>query len=72
VLCRDNLIRVWLNGREIVDMDLLRWDTAHRNPDGSENKFNRPLSQFDRTGHIGLQDHGAPVWYRNIRVQALE
>lgn len=72
ITCRDNWIEVVLNDQPIIGMDLSEWTEAHRNPDGSENKFNRPLSEFSRTGHIGLQDHGNPVWYRNIRVRPLE
>jgi hypothetical protein len=71
VTCRGSRIKVVLNGRKIIDMDLDRWTQPHKNPDGSPNKFPRAMKDFARVGHIGLQDHGRPVWYRNIRVKRL-
>ena len=69
--CRGSRIEVVLNGESVVDMDLDRWTEAQKNPDGSKNKFPRAMKDFARTGHIGLQDHGRPVWYRNLRIQRL-
>ncbi len=69
----DNKITIVMNGEQIIDMDLNRWTEPHRNPDreGSKNKFNTALKDFKREGHIGFQDHGANVWYRNIRIKEL-
>ncbi len=72
VTCRGSQIEVVLNVRQIIDMDLNRWTQPHKNPDGSPNKFPRALKDFARAGHIGLQDHGRPVWYRNVRVKRLD
>jgi hypothetical protein len=71
VTCHDNKITVVLNGQQILEMDLNQWTTPGQNPDGSPNKFPRALKDFARVGHIGLQDHGQSVWFRNIRVQRL-
>ncbi|MGE3805669.1 MAG: family 16 glycoside hydrolase [Gemmataceae bacterium] len=71
--CKDNLISVVLNGEKIVDnMDLNKWTEGNKNPDGTKNKFKNALKDFKREGHIGFQDHGAPVQYRNVRIKELK
>lgn len=65
-------ISVVLNGELVSQANLDLWTEAHKNPDGTPNKFDRPLKNYPRTGYIGLQDHGSPVWYRNIRVKRLD
>ena len=72
ITCRGSRIMVELNSQQIVDMDLDRWTEPNTNPDGSQNKFPRALKDFARHGHLGLQDHGRPIWYRNIRVKRLD
>ena len=68
---KDNVIRVTLNGEQIVDMDLNRWTTPGQNPDGTPNKFKRAYCEMVEPGHIGLQDHGGKVWFRNLKVRKL-
>jgi hypothetical protein len=72
ITCRDNRITVVLNGQEVLQMDLDQWTQPQENPDGTPNKFPRALKDFAREGYIGLQDHGRPVWYQNIRIKRLE
>ncbi len=72
ITCQGPKITVALNGAVVSEANLDRWTVAHKNPDGSENKFDRPLKDFARQGYIGLQDHGSPVWYRNIRIKVLK
>jgi len=71
ITCKGSRITVVLNGEAIVDADLDRWTEPQKNPDGSKNKFPKAMKDFARTGYIGLQDHGRPVWYRNVRIKPL-
>jgi len=64
-------LSVELNGEAICSMDLDLWTEPKKNPDGSKNKFKAALKDFKREGHIGFQDHGANVAYRNIVVEML-
>jgi len=71
IIAKGSRIIVILNGTQVVTADLDQWTEAHKNPDGSPNKFNTAYKDMPRTGHLGLQYHGAPVWFRNIRVKSL-
>ena len=71
ITCKANKIYVVLNGEQIIDMDSNLWTEAHKNPDGTANKFNTAYKDMPRSGHIGLQYHGQPVWYRNIKIKEL-
>jgi hypothetical protein len=71
ITCEGSRITVVLNGERTAEADLDRWTETGKNPDGSRNKFKKPLKEFARKGYIGLQDHGLPVWYRNVRIKKL-
>lgn len=71
ITCDNNRITVVMNGTRIINMDVDQWATPHKNPDGTENKFNTALKDFPREGYIGFQDHGHPVWYRAIKIKKM-
>jgi hypothetical protein len=72
ITAKDNLLSVELNGEKITEMDLDQWTEPGKNPDGSRNKFRTALKDFKREGHVGFQDHGAQVAYRNVRIRVLD
>jgi len=71
ITCRANKIYVVLNGKRVIDMNLNLWTRPNKNPDGTKNKFNTAYKNMPRLGHIGFQDHGHPVWYRNVKIKIL-
>ena len=75
ITCQDSHVALIFTGEEVFNVDLNTWTEAHKNPDGTKNKFAKALKDYGRNGPIGLQGlHGkaqAPVWYRNIRIKEL-
>ncbi len=71
LIAKDHVIRVTMNGEQIVDMDLNRWTTPGENPDGTPNKFNRAYREMVEPGYIGLQDHGGRLWFKDLRIRTL-
>jgi hypothetical protein len=72
ITAKENKINVVMNDEQIIDMDLDLWTEAGKNPDGTKNKFRTAYKDMPREGHIGFQEHGHPVWYRNIKIKVLE
>ena len=72
ITCKGPKITVSINGKQVVNANLDDWKTGNKNPDGSRNKFKMALKDLPRTGHIGFQDHGQDVWYRNIYLKRLD
>jgi hypothetical protein len=59
----------WLNGTQVVAYELRseEWEAKV-----AASKFVEwPAYGRAERGHIGLQDHGDPVWYRNIKIREL-
>ena len=67
VVCKGTVVQHWLNGVKVIHLDYAdpKW------------KFN--VDMLDQRGgdltargaNLSLQDHGDPVWYRNIRIREL-
>jgi hypothetical protein len=69
IVVRGSAVEHWLNGTKIVAYEFgsAGWSELVAN-----SKFNEwpAYGQADR-GHIGFQDHGNRVWYRNVKIRDL-
>lgn len=67
VICKGTVIQHWLNGVKVIDFNYAdpQW------------KFNvhlirqRGANLSARGAHLFFQDHGDPVWYRNVKLRKI-
>jgi hypothetical protein len=59
----------WLNGVKVVDYQLWTPDWQARVQAGKWRDY--PGYGKAKTGLVGLQDHGARIWFRNIKIRPL-
>ena len=67
VICKGSVIQHWLNGEKVVDFDYAdpRWN------DAVKLVSYRGTDLTMRGGNLWLQDHGAAVWFKNLRWRAI-
>ncbi|MFN0057962.1 MAG: family 16 glycoside hydrolase [Planctomycetota bacterium] len=70
IVVADNSVEHWLNGHCVVRYQLKSAEWVER---VSASKFSAmPGHGREARGHIVLQDHGDRVWYRSLRIRAIE
>jgi hypothetical protein len=66
-----NRLEVVLNGEPVTRADLELFTTPNRRPDGTPHKFDTAFKDHPQQGFIGLQDHGSPCWFKNIKLKPI-
>jgi hypothetical protein len=73
VVCNGKLISVTLNGELVTEMDMSKWTSAKKNPDGSDIPpwLSKPAAELATKGRVGLQGKhaGAPIYFRNVKIK---
>lgn len=59
----------WLNGQKLLEFDPGSDDWRQKRDSGKWK--NMPDYGKFESGYIALQDHGSPLWFRNIRIRPL-
>ena len=67
IVCKGSVIQHWLNGTKVIDFDY----TEPKYQFNVEMLRQRGGDLTGRGAKLSLQDHGDPVWYREIRIRAL-
>jgi hypothetical protein len=77
IRCYGPYINVKVNGEAVAAMNCDKFDKPGVCPDGKRHKYKlngkpRAVRDFARAGHLGFQDHGHKVWYKNVKLMELD
>ncbi len=76
IICQGADISVKVNGELVCQLDADDLDQPGERAIAGDHKFKldgkkRAVRDFARTGYLGFQDHGHPVWYKNVKLLPL-
>ena len=67
IVCKGTVVQHWLNGKKVIDFDYTDKKWAF-----NVDMLNKRGGNLEARGaNLSLQDHGDPVWYRNIRLRTI-
>jgi hypothetical protein len=71
IVARGTHVEHWLNGEQVVTYDINSPDWKKR---AKASKYHGRFPSYGQAnqGHIGVQDHGDLVWYRNVKIRPLK
>lgn len=69
IIVKDSLVQYFLNGEKIVEFKRWTNDWNQRVQNGKWKDY--PSYGLAKEGHIGLQDHGSVISFRNIKIKRL-
>lgn len=69
IIVNDSLVQYWLNNEKIVEFKRWTPDWKQRVSEGKWKDY--PSYGLFREGHIGLQDHGYKISFRDLKIKKL-
>ncbi len=70
-------ISVKVNGKVVSELNTDEFDEPGERAIEGDHKFKlngekRAIADFAKVGYLGFQDHGHPVWYKNVKLLPLD
>jgi len=76
IKCKGQQITVTLNGKKVTEMDMSKWTSGTKNPDGTDipSWLPKPFAELPTKGYIGLQGkHGESlIWFKNVKIRSIK